>query len=137
MQAAYAIYLDRLAGTRLPPMDADYSLEIRDYPTWVADADNRIVGGLIMVFDQAQASIANIAVHPALQGRGLGGALMQFAEATAAEKGCTTMRLATHVLLAENVAWYLHQGWTEVDRDDVRVHMTKPLPQQPPVEDHR
>jgi len=127
MEAAYAIYQDRLGGVRLPPMDADYASEISDYPTWVVESDDRIAGGLIMVFEDNFASIANVAVHPDFQGQGLGSGLMKFADTTAVENGYLELRLATHVLLRENVALYRHLGWSEIGRDDVRVRMMKRL----------
>jgi len=127
MELAYAFYQDRLGGKRLPPMDVDYSLEIRDYPTWIAELNGNIVGGLIMIFEESYASIANISVHPELQGKGLGAELMQYAEKMAKEKGYIELRLATHVLLNENISWYIHLGWIEISRDDVRVYMSKKI----------
>ncbi len=128
MESAYASYQDRMGGKRLPSMDLDYSCEIRDFPTWVAEFNGKIVGGLIMVFEKDYASISNIAVHPEFQGQGLGGGLMKFAETLAKEKKYSKLRLVTHVLLTENVSLYLHLGWTEIDRDDVRVYMEKVIP---------
>jgi len=127
MESAYASYQDRMGGKRLPPMDLDYSCEIRDFPTWVAEFNGNIVGGLTMTFKSGYASIANIAVHPEFQGQGLGGALMKLAETKAKEKNYSELRLVTHVLLTENVSLYLHLGWAEIDRDDVRVYMKKEI----------
>ena len=125
MELAYASYKDRMEGKRLPPMDVNYSDEIRDYPSWVAVSDNKVVGGLFMMFENEYASIANIAIHPDFQGQGLGGGLMKFAETKAKDKGYSELRLATHILLFENVSLYLHLGWIEIDRDEVRVYMKK------------
>jgi len=108
-------------------MDVDYASEIKNYPTWVAECDGSVVGGLIMVFEQDYASLANIAVHPECQGQGLGGGLMKFAEARAKQRQYCELRLATHVLLTENLSLYTHLGWTEIDRDDVRVYMRKKI----------
>lgn len=127
MKAAYASYQGRMGGIRLPPMDLDYSSEIKDYPTWVAECDDKIVGGITMMFEDDYASIANIAVHPEFQGQGLGGGLMKFAEMKAIEKDYLELQLATHVLLTENHSLYLHLGWKEIDRDDVRVYMKKKI----------
>ena len=127
MQAAYSPYQVRLGGARLPPLDADYRDEIRDYPVWVVEQDGTIVAGLIMMFHGDCASIANVAVMPGFQGQGVGGYLMGFAERMAKDNGCSEMRLATHLLLTENVALYEHLGWIETDRDEVRVHMKKRL----------
>ena len=127
MQTAYKCYLPRLAGKRLPPLDIDYKDEINNYPTWVVDHEGQIVGGLTMMFEDKIASIANIAVHADFQGRGLGAALMDFAETQAREKQYREMRLATHVLLTENLSLYQHLGWQEYDRDDVRVYLRKDI----------
>ena len=125
MELAYTSYKDRMEGKRLPPMDVNYSDEIRNYPSWVAVSGNKVVGGLFMMFENEYASIANIAIHPDFQGQGLGGGLMKFAETKAKDKGYSELRLATHILLIENVSLYLHLGWTEIDRDEVRVYMKK------------
>ena len=127
MVSAYTAYQDRLGGERLPPMDADYLSEINNYPTWVVETPTGVVGGLIMVFEDAQASIANIAIDPACQGQGIGGALMKFAESRAIEKGYSELQLATHVLLNENISLYQYLGWEESDRDETRVLMKKLL----------
>jgi len=78
-----------------------------------------------MTFENDYASIANVAVHPNFQGQGLGGGLLTFAEKVAKEKCYSELRLATHVLLKENVSLYIHLGWAETDRDEVRVYMKK------------
>eukprot|EP01135_Chromosphaera_perkinsii_P011130 Nk52_evm39s2340 gene=Nk52_evmTU39s2340 len=127
MEKAYSPYLERFSGIRLPPMDADYADEIKNYPTWVADSNGSIGGGLMMMFEGESAKLANIAVHPKFQGQGLGGRLMKYAESIAKEKGHHELRFATHVLLTENVSLYRHLGWTEVDRDETRVRMKKDI----------
>jgi GNAT superfamily N-acetyltransferase len=70
-------------------------------------------------------TIANAAVHPNFQGKGLGKKLMEFAEFKAKSKGYLEMHLATHVLLTENISYYLHLGWKESGCDDTRVYMNK------------
>ena len=108
-------------------MDADYLSEIQNYATWVVESDQKIVAGLIMTFELEWATIANIAVDPQFQGLGIGGALMNFAEARARDKGFTELHLATHALLTENIALYVHLGWQEFDRTDSRVLMRKAI----------
>jgi ribosomal protein S18 acetylase RimI-like enzyme len=127
MASAYITYQVRLGGVRLPPIDADYLSEIKNYPTWIVETPSGVVGGLIMMFENNQASIANIAIDPAYQGRGIGGALMKFAESRAIEKGYSELQLATHVLLNENISLYLYLGWEESGRDETRVLMKKIL----------
>jgi len=127
MEAAYATYQQRMGGVRLPPMDVDYSSEIKNYPAWVVEAEGNILGGLIMVFENDQASIANIAVNPQFQGQGIGRELIDFAEIKARERNYSELRLATHVLLEENILLYRYFGWKETRRDGTRVFMSKEI----------
>jgi GNAT superfamily N-acetyltransferase len=127
MDIAYAKYLSRLKGKRLPPMDVDYEEEIASFPVWIAESDKEMVGGLILMFEDDYTTIANVAAHPDFQGNGLGRGLMDFAESEAKRRGYSEMRLATHVLLTENVSFYLHLGWSEICRDDTRVYMKKAI----------
>jgi GNAT superfamily N-acetyltransferase len=125
MKNAYTAYQERMGGVRLPPMDVDYSSEIKNYPVWVVESESGLLGGLIMGFENNHASIANIAVDPAFQGQGIGGALMKFAEARARENGFSELHLATHILLLENISLYHHLGWVEVGREETKVLMKK------------
>ena len=127
MESAYAGYQERMGGKRLPPMDLDYSMEIKKFPVWVAECDACVVGGLIMVFENDHAILANIAVHAEFQGLGIGGGLMKFAETNAKDNNYSELRLATHVLLNENLSLYRHLGWTEIGRDETRVTMRKQI----------
>ena len=127
MKSAYAHYQGRMGGERLPTMDVDYSSEIENYPVWVVEAEGYIIGGLIMVFDGGKASIANIAIDPSFQGKGIGGGLMKFAESKAKEKDFSELHLATHVLLNENISLYLHSVWEEIGRGELRVFMKKEI----------
>lgn len=127
MESAYAPYIAQLGGARLPPMDLDYEKEIREFPTWVATLDGSIVAGITMMFEGEHASIANVAVDPRFQGQGLGKGLLQFAEGEAKDRGYEEIRLASHIALEANLALYRHLGWSEYERDEVRVRMGKPI----------
>ena len=127
MESGYAPYQERMGGERLPPMDIDYSSEIENYPVWVVESQGQIVGGLIMVFEDGISSIANIAIDPKFQGQGIGGRLMRFAELKAKEKNTSELRLATHVLLSENISLYRHLGWEEIGRDESKIFMKKEI----------
>ena len=70
---------------------------------------------------------ANIAVDPDFQGQGVGGGLMKFAETVAKEKAYPELRLATHILLTENISLYEHLGWSVIERDEVRVYLKKEI----------
>ena len=125
MKRAYSAYINKFDGLRLPPMDVDYDEEIRLFPVWVAVREDEVVGGLIMTFNQGHASIANVAISPEAQGVGLGRKLINFAENEAITRGYTELKLATHILLEENVSLYKHLGWVETSRDETRVYMKK------------
>lgn len=125
MHAAYMGYTSRFGGKTLPPMTVDYEKEVRSYPVWVAESGGTLVGGLILIPGDDYMTIANVAVHPKFQGHGLGRGLMELGEAEAKRQGCSELRLATHVLLAENISLYSHLGWTETGRDECRVFMRK------------
>ncbi|MYL29192.1 GNAT family N-acetyltransferase [Halobacillus halophilus] len=127
MQKAYMAYEERMKGKRLPPMDVDYEEEIASYPVWVIEREGEIIGAVILTFDPSCTQVANIAVDPDYQGRGLGRKLLDFAEQKALDRGYVEMRLATHVLLTENAAFYTSMGWEEVGRDDSRVFFKKSL----------
>ena len=125
MNAAYMSYLPRLGGKTLPPMEVDYENEIRLFPVWVAESGGNVVGGLILMSEDRYMTIANVAVHPKFQGNGLGRGLLEFGESEAKRQGFSELRLATHILFKENISLYLHLGWSETERDNVRVYMKK------------
>jgi GNAT superfamily N-acetyltransferase len=125
MEIAYSKYLNRLKGKRLPPMDVDYEDEIASFHVWVAESSIEIVGGLVLVFEDDYVTLANVAVHPGFQRNGLGREFIDFAESESKRRGYLEIFLATHILLAENVSFYLHLGWSEIVRDDTRVYMKK------------
>jgi N-acetylglutamate synthase-like GNAT family acetyltransferase len=127
MESAYAAYQERMGGVRLPPMDVDYSSEIANYPCWIVESADEILGGLIMSFATDRAQIANIAVTPQAQGQGIGGRLMKFAESEARKRGFFALHLATHALLSENISWYRHLGWEQSGKEENRVTMQKEI----------
>ena len=125
MNAAYRGYAERFEGKPLPPMTADYEQEISSYPVWVAESGGVVVGGLVLMPERGHVTIANVAIHPSYQGKGLGRALLTHGEKEAKRAGYTKLRLATHILLVENISLYAHLGWSEVNRDETRVYMEK------------
>ena len=127
MHAAYVIYTKRVGGTTLPPLTVDYKEEIDSFPVWVAISDGAVVGGLILMPEEDHMTVANVAVHPHFQGHGLGRGFMELAEKEAQALGYSELRLATHVVLTENLSLYTHLGWSESGRDKDRVHMKKHL----------
>jgi ribosomal protein S18 acetylase RimI-like enzyme len=129
IDAAYARYLTRMAKPPAP-MLRDYGPSVEDGTTWVTGSP--IAAVLTLYPRDDHLLVENIAVHPDAQGRGLGRALMGFAEDEAARRGLTRMALVTHEVMTENQAIYAHLGYTEVNRraEDGyrRIYLEKSLP---------
>ena len=129
IDAAYAKYLTRM-DKRPAPTFRDYGPSVEDGTTWVAGSP--VMAVITLYPREGHLLVENIAIHPRAQGRGLGRALMEFAEQEAARSGFTRMALVTHEAMTENQAIYARLGYTEVDRraEDGyrRIYMEKPLP---------
>jgi ribosomal protein S18 acetylase RimI-like enzyme len=129
IDAAYARYLTRM--DKPPgPMLRDYRPSVEAGTTWVSGSP--ITAVLTLYPGDGHLLLENIAVHPSAQGRGLGRALMSFAEQEAARRGLTRMTLVTHEVMTENQAIYARLGYAEVERraEDGyrRIYMEKHLP---------
>ena len=125
MEAAYAQYAARIAD--LPPVSADCAEEIAKYQVWVAEIENRVVGGLVLIPEEGFMLLANVAVHPDHKGAGLGRALVARAETESLDQGYCELRLTTHVDMPENVQLYRHLGWELVRRHGNKVSMKKSI----------
>ena len=114
--AAYLPYVERMAGRRPAPMDADYAASIARDLVWVAEVGERVAGFLVLV-DQAEATLLeNVAVHPDRQGHGVGRLLVALAEEHARTLGTGVVRLYTNAVMHENRRLYVDLGYLEVDR---------------------
>ncbi len=112
---AYAPYIQRIGKPPAPMLD-DYRHRIAKGQAWVMDIDGAIAG-LVVLEDTADGLLLdNVAVTPALHGSGIGRQLNAFAGSEAVRRGHATIRLYTHVLMAENVARYQRLGFTETAR---------------------
>ena len=60
--------------------------------------------------------IENVAVHPSHRGKGLGKALLEFAEDEARRAGFDSIYLYTHEKMTENLVLYSKIGYVEYDR---------------------
>ncbi|HEU4349554.1 MAG TPA: GNAT family N-acetyltransferase [Actinoplanes sp.] len=120
VDAAYRHYVPRIGG--LPgPMTADYRHVIAERAVTVAVADGSVadesVAGLIVLAETPEGlCIENVAVHPNHQGRGLGRALLAFAEREAGHAGFGSIYLYTHEKMTENLALYGRLGYVQYDR---------------------
>src|SRR6185369_1829986 len=93
VNAAYAKYIERI-GRKPLPMLADYAALIAKGVVYVIPGDGGGIQAVLVIYPEDNSLlIENIAVHPSAQKRGLGQALMAFAEQQAREKHLTEVRL--------------------------------------------
>jgi ribosomal protein S18 acetylase RimI-like enzyme len=126
--AAYAKYAGRMDRPPAPVL-ADYHAAVRAGHVWVLGAP--IIGVIVLTEDDGSLLIENVAVHPSAQGRGLGRALLEFAEQQAAARGLARLTLYTNEVMVENLEIYVSLGYRETGRRGEsgyrRVFMEKPL----------
>ncbi len=125
IDAAYARYGEHIAD--LPAVSAGIGEDIADNQVWVMQEAGSVVAGLVLVAQPDHLKLANLAVHPAHGGKGIGRQLIALAEQEAVRQGYREMRLVTHVSMPENVALYSHLGWEETARTGNSVLMRKRL----------
>lgn len=128
---AYAHYVARLGKPPGPMLD-DYARRVAESEVWLLEDEGALAG--ILVLEDAEGGdllLDNLAVAPAAQGKGHGRTLVAFAEAEARRRGSPVLRLYTHVLMTENVEFYLRLGFDETHRITEkgydRVYMAKRL----------
>src|SRR5262245_16727695 len=129
------MYVPRLGRKPLPMLE-DYGALISKGIVHVLEENGVIDGLVVLIPEDGTMLLSNIAVKPDAQGRGLGRALLNFAEAKARADGFEAMRLYTNEVMIENLAIYEHCGYAEIHRrEDVisttlsskRIYMAKQL----------
>jgi ribosomal protein S18 acetylase RimI-like enzyme len=112
---AYGHYVERIGILPRPLID-DYAEVIASRRVTIAEHHGAIVGVIVLTVDDEGFLIDNVAVDPSLRGRGLGRALLEFAESEARRAGFDSIYLYTHEKMAENLALYSRFGYVEYDR---------------------
>ena len=125
---AYAKWVD-LIGREPLPMNVDYSEAIRKHRFDLLYVGSRLAALIETVPEGDCLLIENIAVQPALQGRGFGTWLLKLAEERAASLGLAGVRLYTNKLFVQNIRLYATLGY-QVEREEelnggIAVHMMK------------
>ncbi len=128
--AAYAKYVPRI-GKPPAPMLADYTGLIGAGVVYVLEHRSTPAGVIVIYAGDGHLFVENVAVAPADHGRGLGRALMAFAEAEALRRGLPEVRLYTHQRMTENLGFYRHLGYRVTGRRDEdgyrRIYLRKRL----------
>lgn len=112
------------AGIALPPVSEGVAEDIRDNRVWVVQ-EQGIVGVLIVVPGAEGWHLANLAVHPGCQGRGVARLLLERMARAAIRAGVFDLVLTTHVRMPDNVALYARLGWYETGRVGDKVFMAR------------
>jgi ribosomal protein S18 acetylase RimI-like enzyme len=130
VRAAYAEYVERI-GREPAPMSADYAALIEAGAVWVVRTGDAIGGVLVLRPQPPSLLLENVAVAPGQRGRGLGRALIAFAEDHARAAGLEAVTLYTNARMTENLGMYPALGYTETERrvEDgfARVYFRKPV----------
>jgi|1186.fasta_scaffold27456_1 ribosomal protein S18 acetylase RimI-like enzyme len=130
VERAYARYIPRI-GRRPGPMDDDHVAQLRAQQVHLALERGRLLGLIVLVSQPDHLLIENVAVHPDVQGQGLGLALLEHAEALARQLGLSELRLYTNAAMTENQEFYAKRGYRETarrtDNGFARVFFVKPL----------
>jgi ribosomal protein S18 acetylase RimI-like enzyme len=115
VRRAYALYIPRI-GEEPAPMRADYEALVNDGAVTVAVERGTIVGVLVLQRHPDELLLENVAVAPAAQGRGIGRALIAFAEQRARELNLRKVTLHTNAKMTENQDLYRRLDYVEVGR---------------------
>lgn len=129
-EQAYALYVPRM-GRKPAPMVADFAAQISAGHVHVAEADGAVAGFIALYPRGDHIHVENVAIPPALQGRGIGRALLVFAEDEAKRRGRAAVELYTNANMTENQSFYPRLGYTETGRREedgfARVYYRKEL----------
>ena len=117
VRAAYAKYVARI-GKPPGPMNDDYAARIAQQAVWLLIASGEIAGILVLLEEDDHLLLDNVAVDPRHQGKGIGRALIGFAEQEARRRAHTEIRLYTHQAMHENIAMYPQLGYEEIGRGE-------------------
>ena len=115
VNAAYGHYEERI-GVVPRPMTDDYTEFIQNCRVTLAESGEIIVGVIVLTVTDDGFLIENVAVDPSYRGKGIGKALLAFAEAEARRAGFDSIYLYTHEKMTENIALYSRIGYVEYER---------------------
>lgn len=128
VRAAYSHYVV-LIGREPGPMLDDYTALIGKGHVHVIEHDDMVKGVLVLIPEERDMLLDNVAVSPDAQG--LGRRMLEFAERAAMALGYRSIKLYTNEAMTGNIGLYSRIGYVETHRMEKkglrRVYMTKPL----------
>jgi len=110
--AYVAAYIPVLGYIPLPA-EEDYGPRIERGEVWLLACGGSDVGVSVLEERRDHLLVYSIAVRPTEQGRGHGGALLDFADQRAAALGFAVIRLYTNMRMEKNIALYRRHGYVE------------------------
>jgi ribosomal protein S18 acetylase RimI-like enzyme len=116
VNAAYSKWIE-VIGRKPMPMLADYDALIARQCVYCAREGLVLVGVIVLWPADDSLYIDNIAVASKQQGRGVGDALLAFAEQQASALNLSRMTLLTHEKMLYNQDYYRKHGYTELRRE--------------------
>jgi|OpeIllAssembly_1097287.scaffolds.fasta_scaffold453556_1 ribosomal protein S18 acetylase RimI-like enzyme len=111
-----------------PAVAIDKKLAVRDGLFFLADVDGAVVGTVLAGYDGHRGWLYSVAVHPAQRKKGLGTALVRFAEQALIERGCMKINLQIVSGNEDVAAFYESLGYAI----EKRVSMGKMINQNLP-----
>jgi len=128
VERAYAPWV-AVIGRRPAPMDDDYGVRCAAGQAFILERDGARAAVIVLEDAADHLWLDNVAVDPRWQGKGLGRALLDFAEEEARRRGFAEVRLLTHQKMLSNIALYGRLGYVEtgrrVEEGFARVFMAK------------
>ena len=127
---AYSVYLPIL-GRAPQPMATDWATLPAGFEIWIEDGEttDAVIASLALDIAPEHVVVWSVAVALSAQHRGIGRAMMAWAETRARALGRRELRLFTNARMTRNVALYRLLGYEETHRetmtDRVLVHMAK------------
>jgi len=113
--AAYAPYVTRIGKPPAPALE-DYSQVVSRHDVFVLTVEEKIAGVLVLIKQERNLLLDNVAVHPDYQSRGFGRRLITFAEEKAKSAGFNLITLYTNEQMTENIELYKKLGFVETER---------------------
>jgi len=130
VRAAYAVYEPRM-GRPPGPVRDDSAARIAAGEAHVIEEAGALLGLVVLEERDGRFLLDNVAVARQAQGRGLGRALIGFAEMEARRRGFEAIDLYTNEAMHENIALYARLGYEETrrvaEKGYARVYMRKRL----------